>query len=44
MTGGFFELFRVPTTIKGITALGYPAYTIDAPAAGAGAAPVADRG
>jgi hypothetical protein len=28
LTGGFFELFRVPTTIKGITALGYPAYII----------------
>jgi DoxX-like family len=28
MTGGFFELFGVPTTIKGITALGYPAYII----------------
>ena len=28
MTGGFFELFRAPTTIKGITALGYPAYII----------------
>ena len=28
MTGGFFELGRVPTTIKGITALGYPAYII----------------
>jgi hypothetical protein len=28
MTGGFFELFGSPTTNKGITALGYPAYII----------------
>lgn len=28
MTGGFFELFRAPTTVEIITALGYPAYII----------------